>query len=256
MTIDWENFDEKLKDIKYPHVLIFKFFNSIHELSDNIASIMLRFIIKNNIDIFIDSPFYIIAKHLPKKKYPDTINILQSFYNLILSRSKYLNNIRQWYSIYKNISFWNKDIDEQIIFLNNLRNEIKGIFDNAKGGVPFPFKMIPILKANVNNSKDVVIESAIERLVQLVEMFGINFFISLNIPVLTVENFLELNDESKFKYTNLVYVKIIDCLNTIINMFEEFNMCNLQLHNLINPAFITIEESNLDEIEDLTDYFS
>ena len=67
MTIDWEIFDKKLKDIKYPHVLIFKFFNSIHLLNDNIASIMLRFIIKNNIDIFINKPFYSISKHLPKK---------------------------------------------------------------------------------------------------------------------------------------------------------------------------------------------
>ena len=50
MTVDWEIFNKKLETIKYPHVLIFKFFNSIHLLSDNIASIMLRFIIKYEIE--------------------------------------------------------------------------------------------------------------------------------------------------------------------------------------------------------------
>ena len=255
MTIDWEIFDKKLKDIKYPHVLIFKFFNSIHLINDNIASIMLRFIIKNNIDIFINKPFYCISKHLPLKKYSETINILDSFYNLLKQRNKNLNNIKRWYSLYKNNNFWKEDIDKQIIFLNNLRNEVKGTFDNAKGGVPFSIKMLPILKTNINNSRDIVIESAIERLVKIVKLLGTNIFVSLNIPILTVENFLDLDDETKFKYTNLVYIKILETLNMIINIFEDFNMYNLKLHNLMNPVFITIEESNLDEIEDLTDYF-
>jgi hypothetical protein len=256
MTVDWDNFDKKLEDVKYPHVLIFKFFNSIHLLNDNIASIMLRFIIKNNIDIFINLPFYLIAKHLPKKKYSNTINIIESFYDLLLNRTKNFNGIKKWYATYKNVSFWNKDIDEQIVLLNNLRNEIKGIFDNAKGGVPFPIKMIHIFKSNINNSKEIVIESAIERLVQVVKLLGPDIFNSLKIPLLTISNFLELNDDTKIKYTNLVYIKITECLNIIINIFEDFNMCNLKLHNLINPVFINIEESCIDEIEDLTDYFT
>jgi hypothetical protein len=256
MTVDWELFDKKLKDIKYPYVLIFKFFNSIHLLNDNIASIMLRFIIKNNIDIFINTPFYIIAKYLPKKKYLETIETLECFYNLLLNRTNKLSNIKKWHSIYKNKFFWEKDIEDQIIFLNNLRNQIKGIFDNSKGGVPFSIKMLPILKSNINNSKEIVIESAIERLNQTVKILGTKIFISLNIPLLTVDNFLELDDDTKFKYTNLAYIKIIENLNAIITIFEDFNMCNLKLHNLINPHFITIEESNLDEIEDITGYFS
>jgi hypothetical protein len=256
MTVDWEIFDKKLENIKYPHVLIFKFFNSIHLLSDNIASIMLRFIIKNNLDIFIEGPFKIISKHLPKKKYPETINIIDSFYDLLLNRTKKLYGIKKWNSIYKNIYFWEKDIDDQIIFLNNIRNEIRGIFDNSKGGVPFPIKMIPILKSNINNSKDIVIESAIERLCQVLKILGNDVFISLNIPLLPVGDFLDLNDDNKFKYTNLVYIKTSEMLNVIISIFEDFNMYNLKLHNLINPVFVTIEESQLDEIEDLTDYFT
>jgi len=256
MTIDWELFDKKLKSIKYPYILIFKFFNSIHLLNDNIASIMLRFIIKNNIDIFINESFYNISKYLPKKKYVETINVLDSFYNLIICRNKYLNCIKKWYSVYKNIFFWKEDVDKQIIFLNNIRNQIKGIFDNAKGGVSFPIKMVPVFKTNINNSKEIIIESAIERLSQLVKILGVNVFKSLNIPLLTVDEFLDLNDDKKFKYTNSVYLKIVKSLDTIIIIFENFNMYNLKLHNLINPTFIVINESNLDEIEDLTDYFT
>ena len=144
----------------------------------------------------------------------------------------------------------------KIIFLNNLRNTVKGIFDNAKGGISFPIKMLPILKTNINNSKEIIIESAIERLSQVVKIFGNDVFLSLKIPLLTVTEFLDLLDDQKFKYTNMVYLKIIETLNIIITIFENFNMFNLKLHNLLNPTFIKIEESCFDEIEDLTDYFT
>ena len=53
MNLNWELFDEKLKRIKYPYVLIRKFFNNIHLIDDVNASIILRYILKNILIIFL-----------------------------------------------------------------------------------------------------------------------------------------------------------------------------------------------------------
>jgi hypothetical protein len=83
MPINWEEFDNNIKNIKYPHVFIQKFFLSLESLDDKYASVILRYIIKNNINIFVNNPFYVCIKHISKKKYPETIDILNTFYELI-----------------------------------------------------------------------------------------------------------------------------------------------------------------------------
>ena len=73
--------------------------------------------------------------------------------------------------------------------------------------------------------------------------------------MLCTDEFIDLEDENKIKYTYLVYSKILNLLNIIINIFEEFNMADLKLNNLLNPKFIKIEEIDFDEVDDFTDYF-
>jgi hypothetical protein len=117
--------------------------------------------------------------------------------------------------------------------------------------------MASLIKSNVNNSRELTINSAIERLRQVFSLLGASFFKESEIPIITIDNFENMEDELKINYLNLVYHKTIQNLNLIINIFEEYNMINLQLDNLINPCFITIEEDfNQDsDIEDLTDMF-
>jgi hypothetical protein len=100
-----------------------------------------------------------------------------------------------------------------------------------------------------------IFESAIERLSRMVKLFGKKVFKSLKIPMLSVDEFLDLEDENKIKYTFLVYSKILQLLQVIINLFEEFNMADLKLNNLLNPKFINIEEIEIDEVDDISEYF-
>ena len=143
----------------------------------------------------------------------------------------------------------------QINYLHNLRNEVKCIFDNYKSPSSFVDKMGPIIKLNINNSKYLIFESAIERLSRMVKLFGKKVFKSLKIPMLSVDEFLDLEDENKIKYTFLVYSKILELLQVVINIFEEFNMADLKLNNLLNPKFINIEEIEIDEVDDISKYF-
>ena len=252
--IDWELFDEKIKEIKYPHFLIFRFFNNIHLISDYHASIILRFIIKNNIDIFKSEPYFLIINDL-LQKYIETASVLESFYKFYIERTKKLELIKNWFIIYKNNSFWKKNVNDQLNYLHNLRLNVKATFDNSKSVSSFIDKMQPIMKLNINNSKDLIIESTIERLGQIFKLFGSKIFKSLKIPMLCTDEFIDLEDENKIKYTYLVYSKILNLLNIIINIFEEFNMADLKLNNLLNPKFIKIEEIDFDEVDDFTDYF-
>lgn len=257
MKINWELFDEKLKNIDFPLLLIFKFFNSMHLVDDGNASIILRFIIKNNINTFLIYPFYLLIPKLQKNKYELTLDILFTFYDLIKKRNKRITLIKKWHNIYKKKFFWKKEIESQINDLNSLKLLIQAIFDTSKGGIHFCLKMASLIKSNVNNGRELTINSAIERLRQVFSLLGGSFFKESEIPIITIDNFENMEDELKIKYLNLVYHKTIQNLNLIINIFEEYNMINLQLDNLINPCFIIIEEDfNQDsEIEDLTDMF-
>lgn len=254
MTKNWEQFDENLKNIKYPHVLIFNFFNIIHLLDDSNASIILRYIIKNNLDIFKIEPYYFLTINLPDE-YVETCDVLQSFYLLFINRSKNLIGMKKWLDIYKNKSFWNKNIDEQLVDLYNIRNMTKAIFDNTKSTSSFTDRMESIMKIDNNNSKFIFIESAMERLSQLLKLLGRKVLQSLNIPIITSSEFLDLQDDNKIHYTHFVYTKVLTLLNTIINIFEDFHLNNLKLNNLLNPTFINIEEVDIDEIDDLIGFF-
>jgi hypothetical protein len=41
----------------------------------------------------------------------------------------------------------------------------------------------------------------------------------------------------------------------VITCFEEFNMLDLKLNNLLHPKFINIEEIEIDEVDDISEYF-
>jgi hypothetical protein len=257
MKINWDEFDKNIKDNKYPLVLIKKFFSSLHTVDDYNASIMLRYIIKNNLDLFYDNPFYVLAENISKNKNPEVIKILEIFYEIVHTKVILLSNIKQWFDIYKNKKFWEKDQQEQIKELETKKNLIKANFDTSKGGISFRMKIIPILRNDNQQAKSDTIESICIRLRNILNYMGVDFFKKVDIPIFTLLEFYDLSSEDMIKYTNFVYVKIIDILEKFITVFEEYDMINLKFENLINPCFIHIEEDTVmnDDIEDLTDLF-
>lgn len=256
MPINWEEFDNNIKNIKYPHVFIQKFFLSLESVDDKYASVILRYIIKNNISIFVNNPFYVCIKHISKKNYPETIDILNTFYELIKQKMLLLDNIKKWYEAYQNKIFWNKELKLQIEDLYLLKDLIKANFDTSKGGVPFGMKMAGIIKSTEIDSpaRIMTLNTTVERLKNVFKLMGKEYFIKINLPIFSVTEFLELESDEIIKYTNIVYLKTIEIINKTIDFFENYNMICLKLDSLLNPFFVNIEEDTLldDDIEDIT----
>ena len=250
MPINWEDFDNNIKNTKYPLILIKQFFSSLEKINDNYASIMLRYIIKNNINIFIDNPFYVIGKKISSKTHQNTLNTLLSFYDLLKLKFKILNKMKEWFNSYDNESFWNKNIEEQIIDLQFIKTLVQSNFDTSKGGMSFGIKMIPIIKANISNSKNETIISAADRLRNIFNIMGKKFFVNNNLQLLSYQDFFDLEDDNLIKYTNNIFLKVIEIITENIDLFENYNMINLKLENLINPYFVNIEEDNTNDNEE------
>jgi hypothetical protein len=250
MPINWEDFDNNIKNTKYPLILIKNFFSSLEKINDNYATIMLRYIIKNNLNIFIDNPFYVIGKKISSKTHPNTLNILLSFYDLLKLKIKILNQMKDWFNSYENVTFWNKNIEEQIIDLQFIKTLVQSNFDTSKGGMSFGIKMIPIIKANISNSKEQTIISAADRLRNIFTIMGKKFFVNNNLQILLYQDFCELEDDDMIKYTNSIYLKVVGIITENIDLFENYNMINLKLENLINPYFVDIEEDNTNDNEE------
>jgi hypothetical protein len=251
--INWELLNQNLKNIKYKHLIIFKFFNLMDFFDDENASKILRLLMNNFLEIFIENPFYKLSKFIPTKRYPETLTVLLTFYELIKEKSEIIIALSKWFTAYRNKSFWIKNNKNQMDHLINIRLNIQAIFDCSVGGQSFGVKLIPIVKSNINNSKGFVFENAIERLNKVYKILGSNFFKIAKIPALSVELFNDLSDDDKIKYIILVQSKTINILNQTIEIYEKFNMINLKIDNLLNPFSVNIENDTMTDydVEDI-----
>jgi hypothetical protein len=255
--INWKNTEDKIKNCKYKHVIIFNFFNLMEFIDDANAAIILRLIIKHNLEIFTNHPFYLLCQYIPKEIYPVTLNLIISFYELIREKGKLVVLLSKWYYAYKNKIFWNKEINEQIEDLEFLKKHILAIFDTSFGGISFGLKMLAILKTNVEYSREFTIDSAIERLVLVYDLMGENFFKLAKIPILTVAEFIDFSDDLKVKYVNTIHSKTVEIISLTIDIFEKYSMINLKIENLLDPFYVNIEENTTmsDDIEDMKIFF-
>jgi hypothetical protein len=141
----------------------------------------------------------------------------------------------------------------QLDYLAHAKERFLSIYDCAKGGIPFHYKLAQLFK-DAKYYRPEILNNIIERLMYVLDIFGKNVFISLDIPLITVKDFCELCDEYILKYIILIYEKFNELLNQTIKLFDSYNLICIQLHNLINPSFIKITSSNIDsetEYEDI-----
>ncbi len=255
--INWTKVDEEIRKCDYKYALIFKFFNLMEFFDDKTASILLRLIVRNNMDIFINYHFYTLCKYIPKERYPETIDFIISFYDLVKEKIKITLLLSKWYIAYKNEDFWNKEINNQIEDLIFLKHYIQALNDTSFGGISFGIKLLPILESNKNNSKEEAINTAIERLGLTYQKLGESFFKLAKIPIMTIDEFRNLSNEEIVRYVNLVHLKTIEIISQTIDFFEKYLMINLKIDNLLNPFYVNIVEDTTmpDDIEDLSVLF-
>jgi hypothetical protein len=247
--INYDSFNNNLKNIKYKHLLIFKFLNLMEFLDDDNASKILSLLINNYLDIFIKYSFYEISKYIPIKRYTKTLTVLVTFYELMKEKTKLIISLSKWNLAYKNKIYWMKDNKYQIEHLLNLKLIVKSLFDCAFGEQLFGIKIIPIVKANINNSKKLIFENVIESLTKLYKLLGHNFFKIANIQTMIINDFFYLKDNDKINYIVLVQIKTLNLIDETIENYEKLNMVNLKIDNLLNPFLIYIENDTFSEYD-------
>jgi hypothetical protein len=258
MKIDWKDTEDKIKNIKYKHLLLLKFFNLLDFIDDTVASNIIRYIMKNHIDLFFDYPIFILCQYIPKNRYPLTIKSILDFYDLVKDKLSLVSLVSKWYKVYKNRKFWELSIDSQIKHLQNMRNIIFSIFDSTHGVMSLIPRLGQIYKQENNYSGSYQTNETLkDRLHQLYLLFGSHFFISVNIPIITNNDFDLMKVDEKIKYVNECYFKCLSVITQTLQIFENLNLLNLKIDNLLNPYYIEINDSAIDEdsVEDLSAIF-
>jgi hypothetical protein len=170
--------------------------------------------------------------------YPLSCIVVYNFNKLYLKKIKLLLTINKWHTHYTNDLFWELLSYEQINYLFKLKDRFNSIFDCAKCKELFNYK-ISILFANKNTNYEYIISQVIERLMCILDIFNQDIFVSLQIPLITVKDFYELPHANIIQYMIIIYKKITKLINTLIRLFNLYNLTCIKLNTLINSIPIS-----------------
>jgi hypothetical protein len=231
------NWNEISKKHIFPKNKVYNFFNYIHNYSDNKSSKLLRVIIKENFDLFIEHPFVLLTPYLIKKKYIITNNTLDDFYDMINNKSKLLNYIQNWYQCFKDKDFWDLEIEGQLVFLKKIQQILLSVNDCSNGGSPFTFRLYQLLSSS-NVNQNVICETLIDRLKKVYDILGNMYFKHHNIPIFRVSQFMSLNNHVKLNYYENVINYCIINIKNIISQYTKLLELNDRLDKFLNPKIL------------------
>jgi hypothetical protein len=212
-------------NIKYPLIFITKL--SLYIDNYYIDDDVLRTIIKIYLDKFADEIVIYNIKYLFINKldnYPKSSELLNKFYSLYLHKLKIIYFIQKWYKIYNKKSFWKLSIENQILYLENMRNRFYGIYEIHNGNNTYILKIIELLNCTLD--RYTVIENIKERLLLIYKIFGYKIFEALNIPIIFSTSVDDACNDAIIYYIKLIYDKInklLDDTLLIFNLFKNIN---------------------------------
>jgi hypothetical protein len=225
-------------ELEYPTVFLFKLLK--YGVDDNTMDKIIRIFLKHHSEYAISNNIASIFIH--EDEYLLTIYTLKNFYNLIKHKTVLLIIIQKWAEEYQNKEFWDMNLNQQIIFLKATNHYFNSIFDCANGGLPFYYKLFPLLN---NKYKDEMMKNIEERLLLVLHLFDKKIFNHLEIPLINVSDFYELSAKDTINYLASIYTKFNKLLNNMINLFKEYHSINENLTDLYCPIN---EDFDLDDI--------
>lgn len=250
--IDIKKTNLEISLIKNPRIFLFNIITWRDELMDEKLSICLRLFLKHHSIVALE--------HNLKKIFRDELsgfkkswNVLKDFYKLMDKKLALIFILKKWHSVYSNEIFWKLPISEQNDYLQLTKERFFGIYDCSKGGIPYHAKLSSLLK-NPNINRTVLMENGIFRLKIILEMFGPKIFQSMDIPLITVNDYCELTNENLIKYFVVIFEKFSELLNQTIKLFDSYNLICIQIKNLVNPIIVKINSDFIDsetECEDI-----
>jgi hypothetical protein len=240
---------QEIEKIKYPSIFLFNLIAHKNDFDDYDLSIILRIFMKANGNFMLEYNIKKIFKN-EVNQYSLTWCVLCDFYKIISKKITLVFILKKFHLAYENKIFWEMKTIDQSDFLINMKERFLSIYDCAKGGTPFHYKLAQLFKESKYNKKE-ILDDIVSRLCYVLELFGKNIFVLLDIPLITVKDFYELTNENILKYIIIIFEKINELLKQSMQLFDSYNLICMQLNNLLNPSFIKINTVNIDsETED------
>lgn len=227
-----------ISKVKFPVLFLLRLITFKNEIGDNDLSIILRIFLNYH----TETALIINLKELFQDELYDynmSWEVLDNFYQCMDKKIKLIMVLQKWHRLYNNKKFWKLNLTQQIQFLYNTKHVFRSVFDCAKGGTPFYFKLINMFN-DTKTEKNELKNNIIERLSVILKMFGPKVFMSLGIPLITVTEFYDLSNEHIFKYLVTVYKEFNSLLDQTIGLFETYKLVVDQLNSLLNPVTINI----------------
>ena len=124
-------------------------------------------------------------------------------------------------------------------------------FDVCKSNTFYFNKLYTVLKLNKNN--DFHVNELINRLSNIYDLFGKDFFSKYKIITIKKTKFLSSTIETKIKYSKYIFQKINKILCKIIDCFILFNHIQNNINNILNPNPIDFIIDKFDSETDVDD---
>lgn len=242
----------EISKLNNPIVFLFWIISYRDELTDYNLSILLRLFLKHHSTIALNYNLKEIFKN-ELTHFNSSWDVLNKFYKIIGKKMVLIMVIKKWYLVYDNKKFWQMNISEQNDYLQLMKDRFLAVFDNSKGGVSYINKLANLIK-NKNSNRDFILEDAKNRLIIILNIFGNKLFQSLEIPLISLDDFYQLSNENLIGYFIIIYEKFLELLNQTIKLFDSYNLICIQQNNLLNPIIVNVNSKSIDsetEAEDI-----
>ena len=255
-NIDWNTIDNQMKNLTTPLSFIYTIIKLQDKIDDYNLSLIIRFFIKNQIELSMKYPLFIMINML-NDEFIITKKVVNEYYSSILKKFIFLETIMKFKSSFTKEKFWDKDIVSQKNILENLLLIFRAHFEASFNGVSGVTKFASQLKFKSN---PIIMEEIKNRLSSTIQLFGPAFFINNNIKILKLDEFESLNITEQVKFIVYYFLKTEKCIRIMINVFELLLIYDNKIKQIINPKPIYINfnriysETDSDDLELLMTY--
>ena len=247
----------EIEKIKYPFIFLFSLVPHLDTINDMNLSIILRLFLKYHITSVCEYNIKkIFSKSIPD--YPISLDILNNFQKLLKKKRLYIVLLEKWKESYNNSKFWKLNTSDMIDYIINLKTNFEAIYDCSKSKEPFHKKLgCYINKTNKWNEQSYydINENIIYRLKLILKLLGKKVFELVEIPVITFDEYNNLDASDIIKYMEAIYERISNFLKESIDLFTSYNMVCMQINSMINPTTVNVtikdveSETEMDDIK-------
>ena len=254
--INWDTIDNQMKKLNAPLSFIYKIIKLQDKIDDYNLSLIIRFFIKNHVELSMKYPLFIMINML-NEEFIITKKVVNDYYSSILKKYIFIQTILKFKNSFKKHQFWEKDPLSQKNILENLLLIFRAHFEASFSGLNGVTKFASQLKFKKNV---IILDEIKHRLSSTIQLFGSDFFINNNIKILTTEEFDSLQTTEQIKFIIYYFLKTEKYIGIMINIFELFLIYDNKIKQIINPKPIYINfnriysDTDSDDIQLLTTY--